>query len=135
MPPFVSKIANDFLTNPMMINTTSSIGKKPAIQQIYYDISKMPKYQLLCLIMDDLDDFYGFIFCNTKRDVDALSEKLMKEGYACESMHGDLSQAQRERALRKFKSKQCRILVVTDVAARGIDVKDISCVINYSVPQ
>ena len=135
LPKFVLKVAQTYLTDPIQLDCAKDPSQKPDIEQVYYKVNKVNKVKLLTRVMDSLVGFYGFVFCNTKRDVDQLTEKLIQLGYAAESMHGDLSQAQRNRALAKFKSKQCDILVVTDVAARGIDIKNISHVINYSVPQ
>mgnify|MGYP001223553219 CR=1 FL=1 len=135
LPKFVFKVAKTYLTNPIELNQAKETSEKPNIDQIYYKANKANKIKLVTRVIDSLEGFYGFLFCNTKREVDQLAEKLMQLGYAAESMHGDLSQAQRNRALERFKSKQCDILVVTDVAARGIDIKNISHVINMSVPQ
>jgi len=135
LPPFVMKVAKAYLDQPKKINAMSEADAKPNIDEHYYRVKKISKFQLLCRVMDAMVGFYGFIFCNTKREVDELAEKLLRLGYPVESMHGDLSQTQRNRALERFKTKQCHILVVTDVAARGIDVKNISHVINFAVPQ
>ncbi len=134
LPPFVMKVAKAYLKNPKVINAMAN-APKPDISEQFYRVKKVSKFQLLCRVMDSMVGFYGFIFCNTKREVDELAEKLIRSGYPVESLHGDLSQAQRNRAFEKFKTKQCKILVVTDVAARGIDVKNISHVINIAVPQ
>ena len=135
LPKFVLKVAKSYLDHPLELDCVADPGNKPNIDQVYYKVNKINKIKLLTRVIDGLFGFYGFVFCNTKREVDQLAEKLIQLGYSAESMHGDLSQAQRNRALAKFKTKQCDILVVTDVAARGIDVKNISHVINYSVPQ
>ena len=134
LPPFVMKVSKAYLNKPKVINAMAN-APKPDISEQFYRVKKISKFQLLCRVMDSMVGFYGFIFCNTKREVDELAEKLIRNGYPVESLHGDLSQAQRNRAFEKFKTKQCSILVVTDVAARGIDVKNISHVINFSVPQ
>ena len=134
LPAFVMKVAKAYIHNPKVINAMAN-APKPDISEQYYRVKRVSKFQLLCRVMDSMIGFYGFIFCNTKREVDELAEKLIKSGYPVESLHGDLSQAQRNRAFEKFKTKQCKILVVTDVAARGIDVKNISHVINTAVPQ
>ena len=128
------KVAKAYIHNPKVINAMAN-APKPDISEQFYRVKRVSKFQLLCRVMDSMVGFYGFIFCNTKREVDELAEKLIKSGYPVESLHGDLSQAQRNRAFEKFKTKQCKILVVTDVAARGIDVKNISHVINTAVPQ
>ena len=134
LPKHVMKTAQSYLTDPMILKRTDAT-KKPKIDQVYYKVNRISKIKLLCRVIDQMDDFYGFLFCNTKREVDQIAEQLIRLGYNVESMHGDLSQAQRDRALAKFKVRQCDILVVTDVAARGIDIKNISHVINFSVPQ
>ena len=93
------------------------------------------KGEALCRIIDQEADFYGLIFCRTKLDVERVKDRLIKRGYFAEAMHGDLSQAQRERVLSKFKKRQYKIMVVTDVASRGLDINDLSHVINYALPQ
>jgi len=104
-------------------------------EQIYFEIKASEKIEVLCRIVDITDDFYGLIFCRTKLDVDDLVNRLTDRGYDAEAIHGDISQAQRERTLDKFKKKRTNILVATDVAARGIDVNNLSHVINYALPQ
>lgn len=135
LPKFVMKVATAYLGDHQLINAVQDASVKPSIHEQYIRLNKVTKYQLLCRVIDSLDDFYGFVFCNTKREVDEITERLNKAGYPVESLHGDLSQAQRNRAFDRFKQRQCQVLVVTDVAARGIDVKNISHVINLSVPQ
>ena len=85
--------------------------------------------------MDTETDFYGIIFCHTKADVDELVSRLNDEGYSAEGLHGNLAQKQREHFLKRFKDKKVNILVATDIAARGIDVNDVTHVINYAIPQ
>jgi len=103
--------------------------------QIYFEVNDADRFEALCRIIDIESDFYGMIFCRTKIDVDELSGRLADRGYSAEGIHGDFSQAQRERTLEKFKKKRINILVASDVAARGIDVVNLSHVINYSIPQ
>ena len=93
------------------------------------------KFDALCRIIDIEEDFYGLVFCRTKRDVDDVASRLTDRGYDAEAIHGDISQAQRERTLGKFKKQKVNILIATDVAARGIDVNNMTHVINYSLPQ
>ena len=104
-------------------------------EQLYFEVRESDKLEALCRIIDVEDQFYGLIFCRTKRDVDTISERLIHRGYEAEAMHGDLSQFQRERVLNKFRKQLCRILVVTDVASRGLDISGLSHVINYALPQ
>jgi ATP-dependent RNA helicase DeaD len=103
--------------------------------QIYFEVANSDKVESLSRIIDMEIDFYGLVFCRTKVAVDELVNKLVDRGYSAEGIHGDLSQHQRERTLEKFKKRRTSILVATDVAARGIDVNNLSHVINYSLPQ
>jgi ATP-dependent RNA helicase DeaD len=104
------------------------------IDQIYYEVSFKDKFDALCRIIDITPDFYGIIFCQTKVDVQAVNQKLTESGYKSGEIHGNLSQSQREVTLRKFKSQAITILVATDVAARGIDIQNLTHVINFTIP-
>jgi ATP-dependent RNA helicase DeaD len=104
-------------------------------EQIYFEVKASDKFEALCRIIDIEDDFYGLVFCRTKSDVDAVVTHLLDRGYDAEAIHGDISQAQRERTLEKFKKQRVNILVATDVAARGIDVNNLTHVINYALPK
>ncbi|MBN2030422.1 DEAD/DEAH box helicase [bacterium] len=104
-------------------------------EQIYFEVKGSDKFEALCRIIDFEDVFYGLIFCRTKSDVESVVMHLLDRGYDAEALHGDISQAQRERTLEKFKKQRVNILVATDVAARGIDVYNLTHVINYSLPQ
>jgi ATP-dependent RNA helicase DeaD len=103
--------------------------------QIYFEVSEGDKFEALCRIMDVEKEFYGLVFCRTKVDVDDVTSRLIDRGYDADAIHGDLSQFQRERIMEKFKAQRLNILVATDVAARGIDVNNLTHVINYSLPQ
>jgi ATP-dependent RNA helicase DeaD len=103
--------------------------------QIYFEVAASDKLESLCRIIDVEKAFYGLIFCRTKVAVDELTGRLIDRGYGADGIHSDLSQHQRERILDKFKKRQITILVATDVAARGIDVMNLTHVINYSLPQ
>ena len=104
-------------------------------EQIYFEIKASDKFEALCRIIDIEDDFYGLVFCRTKSDVNSVASHLIDRGYDAEAIHGDISQAHRERTLERFRKQRVRILVATDVAARGIDVNNLTHVINYSLPQ
>lgn len=104
-------------------------------EQIYFEVKSSDKFEALCRIIDIEDDFYGLVFCRTKSDVDSVVTHLKDRGYDVEAIHGDISQSQRERTLGKFKTKKINTLIATDVAARGIDVNNLTHVINYSLPQ
>ena len=103
--------------------------------QIYFEVSGSDKFEALCRIIDIENEFYGLVFCRTKIDVDTIANHLSERGYDADALHGDISQSQREKILNKFKKRLLNILVATDVAARGIDVHDLTHVINYSLPQ
>lgn len=103
--------------------------------QIYYEVEESDKLEALCRIIDFEKEFYGLVFCRTKLDVDTITNKLIDRGYDADGLHGDISQNQREKVLNRFRSKKLNILVATDVAARGIDIHNLTHVINYSLPQ
>jgi len=104
-------------------------------EQIYFEVQENDKLEALCRIIDIEDEFYGLIFCRTKTDTAQLAQKLGDRGYLADALHGDLSQQEREKILNKFRKQKLNILVATDVAARGIDIIDLTHVINYSLPQ
>lgn len=103
--------------------------------QIYFEVSASDKFEALCRIIDIEEDFFGLVFCRTKKDVDMISNHLIERGYDADALHGDISQPQREKILNKFKKRLINILVATDVAARGIDVHNMTHVINFALPQ
>ncbi len=105
------------------------------VSQTFYELRESDKLEALCRLIDVEENFYGLVFCRTKRDVDMINEKMISRGYNTEAMHGDLSQFQRERVLQKFRKKICKMLIVTDVAARGLDIDNLTHVINYALPQ
>jgi ATP-dependent RNA helicase DeaD len=105
------------------------------IEQIYFEVKEQDKFEALCRIIDIEEEFYGLIFCRTKVDVDQYAGRLIERGYDAEAIHGDVTQKQRENVLKKFRSRRVNILVATDVAARGLDITDLTHVINLSLPQ
>jgi len=104
-------------------------------KQLYLEVNESQKFEALCRFIDLETDFYGFVFCRTKREVDELKEKLNLRGYFADCIHGDILQNKRERVLQRFRSQDINILIATDVAARGIDVQNVSHVINYHIPE
>jgi len=104
-------------------------------EQIYFEVQESDKFEALCRIIDIEDEFYGLIFCRTKIDTSQLAHNLGDRGYLVDALHGDLSQQEREKILNKFRKQKINILVATDVAARGIDIIELTHVINYSLPQ
>ncbi|MBN1175667.1 DEAD/DEAH box helicase [Candidatus Woesearchaeota archaeon] len=135
MPTPILKIAKEYMKEHEIIEIEKSQITTNTIQQIYYDISAKDRIEGIRRIIDYYVDFYGIIFCNTKSSVDMVTQKLVSMDYSAASLHGDITQSQREKILQQFRNKQINILVATDVAARGIDVNDLSHVINFSLPQ
>lgn len=135
MPDSIMKIAKKYMKAYEIMATDRQQVTTNLTDQIYFEVSASDKLEVLCRIMDMEPDFYGLVFCRTKVDTDELVNKLIERGYGADGIHGDLSQTQRERTLDKFKRKRITILVATDVAARGIDVTNMTHVINYALPQ
>lgn len=134
MPRRIQALAENYMQEHEVLNAKSEQLTTNLTEQIYYEIRASDKFEALCRILDIEEDFYGLVFCRTKSDVDEVSRHLIDRGYDAEPIHGDVSQAQRERTLDKFKRKRCNVLVATDVAARGIDVSNLTHVINYALP-
>lgn len=134
MPDDVREISEKFMTSPKEI----TIGKKNAanvnIDHQYYLASAQYRFETLKRIIDFNPEIYGIIFTRTKAGAQEVADKLNREGYAIEAIHGDLSQQQRDRVMNHFRNKSIQLLVATDVAARGIDVEGITHVINYELP-
>ena len=135
MPPEIRRIAEKFLTEPMTLRMAKKELTVPEITQYYYDVRPTKKTEVLCRLLDLYEPKLSVVFCNTKRRVDELVEELQGRGFFAEGLHGDLSQAQRDRVMKSFRSGRTEILVATDVVARGIDVEDIEAVFNYDIPQ
>ncbi len=104
------------------------------VQHVYYTVQAKDKYEVLKRIADINPNIYGIVFCRTRRDTKEISNKLIQDGYSADSLHGDLSQAQRDKVMERFRNKQLQVLVATDVAARGLDVNSLTHVINFTLP-
>jgi ATP-dependent RNA helicase DeaD len=135
MPKAILKIAKKYMHDFETIKVASKGLTGAKTDQIYFEVSNADKFEALCRIIDIENDFYGLVFCRTKRDVDDVAAHLKDRGYDADALHGDISQAQREKILKKFKKNDINILIATDVAARGIDVQDLTHVINFALPQ
>jgi len=135
MPERILRLAKKYMPKYKLIRTQKEKLTVSLTDQIYFEVAQIDKLEALCRIIDSEAYFYGLVFCRTKVDVDRVSKKLSDRGYDVEGLHGDISQHQRERILNKFKEKRINILIATDVAARGIDISDLSHVINYALPQ
>jgi len=134
MPNEVRKIANRFMKNPIEI----VIGKKNVgadnVNHISYMVHARDRYLALKRIADHYPGIYGIIFCRTRKETQDVADKLIQDGYNADSLHGDLSQLQRDKVMGKFRNGSLKLLVATDVAARGIDVDNLTHIINYNLP-
>ena len=128
-------IAKKYLTKPKNIKIQAEELTVEKIRQEAIEVKAKMKDEATCRIIDVVEPKKAIIFCNTKKKVDSLIDILKSKGYKAESLHGDIKQSQRDRIMKKLKSGDIKILVATDVAARGIDVKDLELVINYDIPQ
>jgi ATP-dependent RNA helicase DeaD len=135
MPTRIANLAKKYMNDPVCIKTEKDKIANNSVDQIYFETSLSNKFEALCRIIDMEDEFYGIIFCRTKINSDTVSKQLNDRGYRAETFHGDISQDRREQILRNFRKRKTEILVATDVAARGIDVNDLTHVINYALPQ
>ncbi len=135
MPSRIANLAKKYMNDPVSIKTEKDRIANNSVDQIYFEVSRYNKFDALCRIIDMEEDFYGIIFCRTKIACDEVTKQLNDRGYRSEALHGDVSQDRREQILKNFKRKTTEVLVATDVAARGIDVKDLTHVINYALPQ
>ena len=134
MPREVSIIAKKFMSSPQEITVGSKNSGASTVQHEYYVVSGRDRYPALKRLADTNPDIFSVIFCRTKRDTQRVAEKLIEDGYNAGALHGDLSQNQRDLVMNSFRKKQIQMLVATDVAARGIDVDNITHVINYQLP-
>lgn len=134
MPREVASIAAKYMKNPLEL----AVGKKNAgaenVEHHYYMVHAHDRYQALKRIADVNPDVYGIIFCRTRQETREIAEKLIKDGYNADALHGDLSQQQRDQVMQRFRIKNLQMLIATDVAARGIDVEELTHVINYNLP-
>lgn len=135
MPYEIKRLATRYMQNPETVAVSREEVTAPLIEQVYYKVFDRNKVESLCRILDSEDVELGIIFCRTKRGVDELTEVLQARGYLADGLHGDLSQAQRDKVMHSFREGTIELLIATDVAARGIDVSNVSHVINFDIPQ
>lgn len=135
MPNEIMQIAKKCMGQYKLFKVSQGQLTVSQTDQIYFEVSANDKFEALCRIIDMEEEFYGLIFCRTKIDVDSVANRLIERGYDADALHGDMSQALREKILAKFKKQTSNILVATDVASRGIDIQNLTHVINYSLPQ
>ncbi len=134
MQPEMSKIARKYLNKPKEITVGNKNEGNANIKHIYYMVAARHKYLALKRIADFYPNIYGIVFCRTRRETQEIADHLIKDGYNADALHGELSQAQRDYVMQKFRVKNLQILVATDVAARGLDVNDLTHVIHYGLP-
>jgi len=134
MPKEVSNIAKKFMYDPTEITVGNKNESTNNVSHEYYLVNARDRYQALKRLADANPDIFSVIFCRTKRDTQKVAENLIEDGYSAGALHGDLSQNQRDMVMKSFRNRQIQMLVATDVAARGIDVDDITHVINYQLP-
>ncbi|MBV9672218.1 MAG: DEAD/DEAH box helicase [Verrucomicrobia bacterium] len=134
MAKAIMELIKQFGRNPKTIRLEHKTLTVPTVEQTYYEIRNRSKTEALTRLIDHHDLKLGVIFCNTKRTVDELTNDLVARGYSADRIHGDMSQAQRERVMTKFRNSGLEFLIATDVAARGIDVEKIEAVFNYDLP-
>ena len=134
MPKEIAAIAKNFMHNPVeFVAGTRNEGSKN-VKHVYYLVKAQDKYHALKRVADHNPNIYGIVFCRTRKDTQEIADKLIADGYNADCLHGDLSQAQRDYAMKKFREHTTQLLVATDVAARGLDVDDLTHVVNYSLP-
>ncbi len=134
MPKEVARIAKDFMSNPLEVTVGNKNESTSNVSHEYYLVNSRDRYLALKRLADANPDIFSVIFCRTKRDTQKVAEKLIEDGYNAGALHGDLSQNQRDLVMKAFRNNQIQMLVATDVAARGIDVDDVTHVINYQLP-
>ncbi len=134
MPKAVSRIAQNYMKNPQEVTVGTKNSGSDNVTHEYYMVQARNRYQALKRIVDINPDVYGIIFCRTRQETKEIAEKLMQDGYNADALHGDLSQAQRDTVMNKFRMRNLQLLVATDVASRGLDVNDLTHVINYNLP-
>ena len=134
MPQPILELAQTFMENYELIKVQTQDMTSTYTQQIFYEVYEEDKFEALCRTIDIAEGFYGLVFCRTKLQCDQVGSDLISKGYNAEVLHGDLSQTQRELIVHKMREHQISILVATDVAARGIDIPELTHVINYCIP-
>jgi ATP-dependent RNA helicase DeaD len=134
MPKEIANIARRYMKNFEEITVGTKNSGAENVEHIYYTSQAKQRYLVLKRIVDLNPDIYGIVFCRTRQETKEVAEKLMHDGYNADALHGDLSQAQRDTVMQKFRIRNIQLLVATDVAARGLDVSDLTHVINYNLP-
>ncbi|MBE8719201.1 DEAD/DEAH box helicase [Sphingobacterium pedocola] len=134
MPAEVRRIAKNYMTDPVEMTVGTKNTGNANIEHNYYLIRAKDKYAAFKRIVDSNPDIFGIVFCRTKIETQEIAEALIKDGYNADSLHGDLSQQQRDKVMKRYRDRNLQLLIATDVAARGIDVNNVTHVINFSLP-
>lgn len=134
MSPDIAAIARKYMNNPAEITIGTKNASAENVSHAYYLVHARDKYKVLKRIADSEPEIYGIIFCRTRKETQEVASNLINDGYNADALHGELSQAQRDTVMQKFRVRTIQLLVATDVAARGLDVDDLTHVINYSLP-
>lgn len=134
MPKEVSRIAKQYMNDPEEVSAGTVNSGADNVEHVYYVTQARHRYDVLKRIADMNPDIYGIVFCRTRQETKEVTDKFMGDGYNADALHGDLSQAQRDYVMGRFRKRQIQMLVATDVAARGLDVNDLTHVINYNLP-
>ncbi|MDO9186270.1 MAG: DEAD/DEAH box helicase [Bacteroidia bacterium] len=134
MPDEVLRISKNYMTTPVEITAGTKNSGNENIEHVYYVVHARDKYPALKRIADSNPDIFAIVFCRTRIETQEIADKLIKDGYNADALHGDLSQSQRDHVMKRYRSRSLQMLIATDVAARGIDVQDVTHVINYALP-
>ena len=134
MPNGVRQIANNYMKNPVELESGIRNTGAENVEHHYYIVKAPNRYLALKRLADANPNIYGIVFCRTRHETKEVADKLIQDGYNVDALHGDLSQAQRDHVMQRFRMKNLQLLIATDVAARGIDVNDLSHIINYNLP-
>ncbi len=134
MPKEVRRIAQKYMTDPVELTVGTKNTGNANIEHNYYLVRARDKYAAFKRIVDSNPEIFGIVFCRTKIETQEIAESLIKDGYNADALHGDLSQQQRDKVMKRYRDRSLQLLIATDVAARGIDVNDVTHVINFSLP-
>jgi len=134
MSPEIATIAKTYMNKPIEITVGQKNASAESVNHIYHIVHAKDRYTALKRVVDYFPDIYGIVFCRTRQETKEVAAALMKDGYNAEALHGDLTQSQRDYVMEKFRERNLSVLVATDVAARGLDVNDLTHVINYNLP-
>ena len=134
MPEQLNRIVDRYMHEKLEINIQPKEVTTDLTEQVFYEVYESDKFEVLKRVIKANPDFYGIVFCHTKADTDEVNHQLIRAGFSSDALHGDISQNQREKIVYRFKNKRLQVLVATDVAARGVDVKSLTHVVNYTLP-